>query len=207
MIINFADNQDDASIDSEPVHICFCETTESQHDCSYHPQPYQVMKGEKFNVTLVAVNQVNRSVKAVIKIFIPDDSDLGERETVLNSSEQCKNFTFSVKSSRKHEELTIYAESPCYSLGKSRSSVKVIFKNCTCPIGFQKVTDTTRECKCDCDKTLKPYVTCNHLTTTIPSTMSGLVLVTKTSLQVVNIVLSFTRIAPLIIVFLQPIID
>ena len=165
--ISFADNQDDASIDSEPVRICFCETTESQHDCSYHPQPYQVMKGEKFNVTLVAVNQVNRSVKAVIKSFISDDGDLGERQTVLNSSEQCKNFTFSVKSSRKHEELTIYAEGPCYSLGKSRSSVKVIFKNCTCPIGFQKATDTTRECKCDCDETLKPYVTCDHLTKTI----------------------------------------
>ena len=39
-----------------------------------------------FSVALVAVNQVNRSVEAVIKSFVSDDVDLGERQTVLNSS-------------------------------------------------------------------------------------------------------------------------
>ena len=40
-------------ISSDPVRVCFCR--DNQSDCSYHPQPESVRKGETFTVSLVAV--------------------------------------------------------------------------------------------------------------------------------------------------------
>ena len=151
------------TISSQPVRICFCESDTSQHNCSYYPQAYHVMKGEEFNVALVAVDQVGHSIEANISSLVSQDGDLGEGQAVRKTSKQCQNFTFSVKSSRPYnEELTIYAEGPCYSLGMSKSVVKVIFKDCMCPRGFEPADNTTRKCSCVCAKEIESYVTCNY---------------------------------------------
>ena len=157
------DYEDNTMISSQPVRICFCEPDTFQHNCSYHPQAYHVMKGEEFNITLVAVDQVGHSIEANISSHVSQDGDLGEGQAVRETNEQCQNFTFSVKSLRRYnEELIIYAEGPCYSLGMSTSVVKLLFKDCMCPRGFEPADNTTRECSCVCAKEIRSYVTCNY---------------------------------------------
>ncbi len=164
------DYQGNTTISSQAVRICFCKAETSKHDCSYRPQPYHVMKGETFNVTLVAVDHVDHPIETNIRSFVSKDGDLGERQAIMNSSGECQNFTFTVRSSRpRDEELTIYAEGPCYSLGMSKSIVNVTFKKCACPVGFEPKDDniTARECICVCAKELESYVTCDYPNRTI----------------------------------------
>ena len=150
-------------ITSQPVRICFCEFDTSQHDCSYHPPPYHVTKGEKFNVSLVAVDHVGHAIDANISSSVSQHGDLAEGETVMETGKRCRNFTFSIKSTRSYdEELTIYANGPCHWLGMSKSVVTVIFKDCVCPWGFEPADNTTRECSCVCAKELAPYVACDY---------------------------------------------
>ena len=49
-------------ISSLPVRMCYC-TPDYQPDCSYEPPTTHVKKGENFNVSLVAVDQVNHTLK------------------------------------------------------------------------------------------------------------------------------------------------
>ncbi len=163
-ILSLIDHHDNTSISSQAVRICFCEPGTSQHNCNYHPQPYHVMKGENFSVALVAVDHISHPTEANIRSFVSKDGDLGERQTAMTSNQQCMNFTFSVRSSRVYEELTIYPEGPCYWLGVSKSTVNVTFKKCMCPIGFEPEDDNiiARECICVCAKELESYVTCDY---------------------------------------------
>ena len=55
-------NIDTDSIRSSPVRVCFCGPNNRQ-DCSYEPPTIKVKKGESFNVSLVAVDQVNHTGK------------------------------------------------------------------------------------------------------------------------------------------------
>ena len=62
-LINISNNTLLDSISSQPVRVCFC-SNEDEPDCSYHLSTITVMKGEPFNVSVVAVDQVNNSVEA-----------------------------------------------------------------------------------------------------------------------------------------------
>ena len=63
-ITNLNDSLTD-SIHSFPVRLCFCRPGDKSN-CSYmQPYPIQVKKGEMFNVSLVAVDQVNHAVNNV----------------------------------------------------------------------------------------------------------------------------------------------
>ena len=55
---------DTNSISSSPVRVCFC-TPDDRSDCNYEPPIIQVKKGESFNVSLVAVDQVNHTAMDV----------------------------------------------------------------------------------------------------------------------------------------------
>ena len=69
-------------ISSLPVTVCFC-TQDRQPDCSYEPLTVHVKKGESFYVTLVAVDQVNHTLKNVIvhSSLSHTESSLGEGQT------------------------------------------------------------------------------------------------------------------------------
>lgn len=125
------------------------------------------MKGQKFTVTLVAVDQVNTSVEATIYSSVSSEGDLGERQHELKSGKECTNLTFSIKSKRECERLTIYAGGPCQSAGSSKAFVDIKFINCSCPIGFQSLLGETNNCVCDCDLVRSPYATCDPTRKTV----------------------------------------
>ena len=161
-------NIEEDSISSPPVRICFC-TTDSEPDCSYQPPPIKVKKGETFNVSLVAVDQVNRSVDAsIVSSLASPDGGFGEGQQTQPTRRNCTDLTFNVFSSRDYDSIDLYAEGPC---GNSELSVRtqvVEFLNCTCPVGFQPSNSEPTRCQCICDQDLSPYITnCNSTTNSI----------------------------------------
>ena len=148
-------------IASEPVRICFCPS-DSEYNCNYLPPLKNVMKGEEFYVTLVAVDQVNHSVEATICSSVSPNGDLGEGQRVRQIGKECKNLIFSVISTEGHETLKIHAEGPCQSVGISTATLRIDFKNCFCATGFQ-VVHKSKFCECECDPKLKEYLeVCFH---------------------------------------------
>ena len=153
-------------ISSHPVCICFCRGKEM--DCNYQLPPVSVKKGEEFNVTLVAVDQVNRSLAALISITVNSaNSRLQDGQGMQKVSDECTNLTFNVYSPHDNEELILHADDPCQHIGISTATLTVSFNDCTCKTGF-KPSLNNKECQCECDPVLISHCTsgmkCNQST-------------------------------------------
>ena len=150
------------SVSSRPVRICFCKNNEQ--DCSYQPDPVQVMKGEEFVLPLVAVDQVNNSVNATIYAHtLSGNSGLGVGQRSQYGLASCTNVTYSIYSRNELEKLIIYPEGPCKNANLSSRSVNINFLPCKCPVGFMVSPSSQSECKCICHELLAPYLKeCNH---------------------------------------------
>ena len=146
-------------ISSLPVRLCFCNARDNKPNCSYEPAIIHVKKGESFNVTLVAVDQVNHTLKdvEVYSALSHTQSSLGEGQTTQATKNACTNLTFSIISPHTAEQLILYPEGPCRNASRSQSSVQVIFQSCTCPIGFQPRKYDSQDCLCICNSRLSPY--------------------------------------------------
>ena len=129
-----------------------------------------VMKEEKFKVSLVTVDQINRTLPniTIYSSLKFAESGLGEGQMAQVTANVCTVFNFSVFSSHSHEEITLYADGPCRNATKSQRNVLISFLDCTCPIGFQPNTVENNSCVCDCDPKLHQYVTnCSSQTDSI----------------------------------------
>ena len=152
---------DTHSITSEPVRLCFC-TPNNQRDCGYTPPDIKVNKGETFNVSLVAVDQVNYTLNnVIIHCSISNTKNgLGYGQITQRTTNACTNLNFTISSLNSYEELILYAEGPCRNVNRSQSRLRVVFKPCTClTIGFQakdRRSDAIT-CECVCDSRLYPY--------------------------------------------------
>ena len=164
--IMFGDMQSHAIIKSKSVLICFCVGNTS--DCDYQPSPVKVTHGTKFNISLVAVDQVNNTVENVT-IFSSMESNrnwLSKGQIVQNTSKGCTNLTFSILSSDNisiphNDTLHLYADGPCKSADRSKRNVQIHLQPCKCAIGFQ-ISSERDKCNCECDSRLKDYTTdCN----------------------------------------------
>ena len=158
------------SISSQPVRICFCNE-DDEPDCHLQSQTIHAMKGEAFNVSLVAVDHVNRSVVANISSsLVSPDSRFGEDQHIHSIGRQCTNVTFNVFSLRDFATINLFADGPCGNSPLSVQHLDIQFLNCTCPIGFQDSETEMTKCECVCDSRLFPYFTdpnCNFETRSI----------------------------------------
>ena len=159
-ISNLSDSDVETEISSSPVRMCFCNR-ENQPDCDYKHPSIQVKKGHFFDVLLVAVDQVNQTVKnvTVYSSLRYEESGLGAGQMIQTTKNHCTNLTFSITSPHNHENLTLYAEGPCRSASNSSSRITVEFSDCTCPIGFQRKCSEATNCVCECDSRLPSYIT------------------------------------------------
>ena len=147
------------SISSDPVRICFCK--KQYHDCEYKPPTFYVKRGGEFNVSLVAVDQVNHTLPntTIHSSLAYTEGGLGEGQLMQQTKKKaCTNLTFNVFSIRDHEKLLLYPDGPCKDANLSQSSVDVRFLPCVCPNGFQRDQKEKSRCKCECDKDLLPYI-------------------------------------------------
>ena len=145
-------------ISSLPVRVCFC-TQDGKSNCSYRPPIIHIKRGEKFNVSVAAVDQVNHPIKNVIIYSSLNgmNNSLGEGQSAqVTEDSVCTNLTFSIYSPHTSEELILYADGPCRNARASQAKLSVHFRPCTCPIGFQ-LSSEINDCVCICDSRLIPY--------------------------------------------------
>ena len=151
-----------SSIYSTPVRLCLCTQGLSNvtvPNCSYTPPTVNVTRGEKFNVSLVAVDQVNRTIaNTTIHAYLnSSDSGLDPGQIEQRTKDGCTNLTYSIISKQPSVQLVMYAEGPCRNASRSQQRLNVSFLNCSCPLGFQ-VDGSEDNCHCSCHPLLLPYI-------------------------------------------------
>ena len=157
-IQNISNIDDVDLISSRPVRLCFC--MDDTPDCSYHPSTIYVMKGHTFNISVVAVDQVNHTLESNVEAFLSsNDGLLGEGQK-NQSVTTCtnKNLTYNIITPHETEQLLLNAVGPCGNAHASQRRVQVIFTDCTCPIGFQPVANVNTSCECECHSNLTNVV-------------------------------------------------
>ena len=156
-IQNISNIDDVDSISSHPVRLCFC--MDDKPDCSYDPPTIYVMKGHTFNISVVAVDQVNHTLESDVEAFLSsNDGLLGEGQKQQSVTTNCTNLTYNIITPHETEELLLNAVGPCGNAHASQRRVKVEFVNCTCPIGFQPAASVQTNCKCECHSNLTNFV-------------------------------------------------
>ena len=154
------------SIASLAVRVCLCN--DRRPDCSYQPLVViHVRKGEAFNVSLVAVDQVNHTVDAhIISSLSSSEGGFGEGQQIQKVGRNCTDLTFNVYSPHESETINLSADGPCGSSTLSTTKLNIQFLECTCPVGFEpRSTTKTTRCECVCDSALSPYITnCSYQT-------------------------------------------
>ena len=165
-IANITNVHNLSSISSEPVGICFCR--EDIEDCNYQPPTVRVMKGETFILSLVAVDQVNKTIKAYISSHLSTEiGGLGVDQLNRSIGDKCTKLNYNAYSPHAKGQLNVYAEGPCKDTAQSVRRVHIIFNPCKCPIGFQPLSteENHTTCECVCDLRLRPHITeCNNQT-------------------------------------------
>ena len=153
-------------IASESVRLCFC--FENHPDCSYTPMPIYVRKGETFHLSIIAVDQVDHTLESDVTAFISSpDGGLKEGQQQQSLGTNCTDVTYNVITPHDSEELLLNAVGPCGDAYASQKRVQLVFRNCTCPIGFQTTANVEKNCECECHSNITYYIypeTCNSLT-------------------------------------------
>jgi predicted outer membrane repeat protein len=157
----FTKNNDTDSISSAPVRVCFCAMNEP--DCSYQPPPIKIKKGQKFNVTVAAVDQVNHTVQNVTirSSLYSKYGGLGENQLSQITTGTCTDLHYEIFSPNASVLLIMYAEGPCKDALPSQRRLEINFLPCSCQIGFQPSSNPTR-CTCECDPQLNGYIADCH---------------------------------------------
>ena len=158
------------SISSKPVRVCFCNS-EHVPDCSYQLPTITVKKGEAFNVSVVAVDQVNNTVDANIFSYLSSfNSGCGAGQQIKKLGRNCTDLTYNVFSPHNSETINLFADGPCGRAALSTSHITIQFTDCTCPVGFQPLSNSksSTRCKCVCDSRLSPFIThCDYATSSV----------------------------------------
>jgi predicted outer membrane repeat protein len=155
------------SIGSHPVRVCICK--DGIPNCSYHSPPIEIKSGQAFLLELAALDQVNHMVNATIHSSVDSlVGGLGDGQAIQKIYAACTELTYSIYSPHESEQLDVYADGPCNNEGISQLTFEVKIVPCSCPIGFQILSDDTNNCVCGCDSDLADYITeCEHSTESV----------------------------------------
>ena len=151
MEISNIDKTELGRISSLPVKLCFCEKGEP--DCHMTTLPLQVRRGDRFNVTIAAVDQVRHPVSATVQSAL-QELTLPESQSNQTIGSNCSTLNYRVafpQASNRKYNLTLFAEGPCNGAGISKLTVDIEVLNCSCGAGFMPENNTIR-CVCTCDE-------------------------------------------------------
>ena len=162
---------------SDPVRACLCEPDTDLLMCN-KVLNVTIMKGGNFTLKVAAIDQVNKTVSAVIHSSLASQRGyLGDRQQAQRINAACADLKFSIFTPVESEDqLSLYAEGPCTNLGISSLKVKIEFISCQCSIGFEPILKKKDRCVCGCHHILKeifPFIKdsdCNSDTQTLTRT-------------------------------------
>jgi predicted outer membrane repeat protein len=149
--------QNITTVSSGPVRVCPCKNGEP--DCSKQQQSIQIRRGDGVVISIVATDQVNQPVTAVIQSSF-NDTALPESQTIRQIGSNCTTVDYDVSFPNVGEthQLIIFAEGPCDDKGISKFVVDVEISSCVCPLGFMPAGRNSSGCSCDCDRRLSEYI-------------------------------------------------
>ena len=136
------------NISSQADLLKFCEDERSLDD------PIKLHPGEKFNITVIALDQLGSPVPTTI--FNDHNEYTGNKYRLHPPSRQiedaaCANVTFQLLSDQEkcHKSFKLYPDNPCKSLANGLMlQVEIL----ACPIGFE-----LKDQKCQCDSRLSQF--------------------------------------------------
>ena len=154
------------TVSSHPIKVHLCLNNEP--DYRYDEPVLQVERGEPFTIPVVAVDQVNFPLKAVVKASLSSAlSGLSEGQHSQEVKAECTNLTFTVTApdSIKEDSVLLYAEGPCGDAKRFERRIRIKFKECSCPVGFQRDDTVPNSCICNCHQNITSLVeNCNSTT-------------------------------------------
>ena len=143
-------------ITSKAVQLYFCSGSKVLNQALVY---LSVMKGERFTVEIVAIDQVRNPVEASIYSHLRyPQSGLEGMQDNQRIPAKCSNLTFNVYSPKDIEQLYISPKSH-FSNSSNGGALEIFidFKECTCPAGFYLDEYNITSCKCYCDPRIIPY--------------------------------------------------
>ena len=103
-------------VSSLPVQVCLCTCASNEriYNCT-HQRYVEMKKGQKFTLSVVAVDQFGRPVSGTIQTSLHfTESGLAEGQLARKIPAKCTNLIFSIVSPHSSENLTLYAsDGPC----------------------------------------------------------------------------------------------
>ena len=126
-----------SAISSEPFRLCFCEN--GRPDCNLEEPTINARRGELFTVSVVALDQLNSSIIALVRSYLIsgfNDTEklLGNDGLLQKLDNNCTDLHYRVWSPNNFEQLVIYADGPCKDVGNASHTLQIVFTEC--PIGF-----------------------------------------------------------------------
>ena len=139
--------QNKGEISSEPYQLCFCE--KARHINCTELKSIEIYPGQKFYVSLVALDQTITSVTTKITA-VSTTSRLNSDQSSQTLEPECSKLSYNLYSTQDTDQLVLYPDGPCRDTGLARAVVNVTFK--PCPAGLTKSGEN-----CDCEERLKNY--------------------------------------------------
>ena len=135
------------AITSKPYMLCLC-TNVRQFHCN-EPKSIEIYPGQKFHVSLIALDQTDTSVTTKITA-ISATSRLNSDQSSQTLEPECLKLWYNLYSTQDTDQLILYPDGPCRDTGVARAVVNVMFK--PCPDGFMKSGEN-----CVCEEILNEY--------------------------------------------------
>lgn len=115
-------------IASYPMRLCLCVL--NQPDCSFEPSPIFIKKGETFNISIVAVDQINHLVASDVMAFLSSKvGGLKEGQQQQSVSTTCTDLSYTVTTPywQENEELVLNPVGPCGSAHPFQKHFQLVF--------------------------------------------------------------------------------
>jgi predicted outer membrane repeat protein len=152
LIFQSDDDTTSRTIASKPYELCFCSSN-AKRDC-YDSQNIEVYRGQRFTVSLVAIDQTSSFVLTTVTAKTSSRSWVYNGQRTQKIFKNCTNVHYQLYSTNTYEELTLYPDGPCHDVGLATAVINVTFK--PCPIGFKQ---SGGMCVCE-DRLQKYHVSC-----------------------------------------------
>ena len=111
----------------------------------YHPESIQVEREVTFSIHLIAYDQVNHTVNAIVDTSVNSSAGgLDEGQGTQHINEGCTELKFNLFSPLNSEVLMLSMRRPCNDTDISKRSISIEVK-CNCPIGFE-ISSNDEEC-------------------------------------------------------------
>ena len=141
------------TVSSQPARVCHCKNFEPH--CDERASSIQIRQGEKFQISVVVVDQVKQPIKSLVLSTV-DQTDAAFSQTRVFhwSNVSCYDLEYNISfptAGETYELMIDVGNTSCKDTAFSKITVLVSVINCSCAPGFMSA-GIRGVCYCICDK-------------------------------------------------------